>query len=54
MAELDNWGYDAASDQTTRELLDRPHKIPQTIPNIYGQSRTIYKQPLQISFGLYK
>ena len=43
MYELENWGYDAASDQTIIEILDRPHQVPQMIPNISGQSRTNYR-----------
>ena len=43
MTELDNWRYDAGSDQLFRELLDRSHQVSPTIPDISGQSRTSYK-----------
>ena len=52
MAELDNWIYDSSSDQKIRELLERPHKVPQTIPKISSQSGTQYKQSLQLSSRL--
>ena len=52
MAELENWRGDAASDQKIRELLDRPHQVPQTIPNVYSQSSTNYKKQLKCSFRL--
>ena len=47
MAELENWRYDTVSDQTIRELLDRSHQVTHAMPDISGQSRTNYKQPLQ-------
>ena len=52
MAELENCIYDAASDQTLKELSDRLHQLTQTIPKISNQSRTNYKQQLKISFRL--
>ena len=52
MAELDNWRYDVSSDQTITELSYSPHQVPQTIPNMYSQSRTNYKQQLKNSFRL--
>ena len=50
ISELENFRDDAGSDQTNREIFDRPHKTPQTILKIYGQSRNEYKQYLQIYF----
>ena len=51
--ELENLRYDAGSGKKTREILDRPYQVPQTIPNISGQSRTDNKQPLKGSFRLW-
>ena len=31
MSEIENWSYDAGSDQKIREFLYRPNKAPQTI-----------------------
>ena len=44
MVELANWIYYSASDQTIRELSDRPQKILQTTPKISIQSSTNYKK----------
>ena len=43
MAEMDNWKYDAGSDQELRELLEILLQVPQSIIDISGQSRTGYK-----------
>ena len=47
MAEIYNYIFFTVLDQTIRELLDRLHQVPHTIPNISGQSRTSYKQSLK-------
>ena len=52
MDEIENWVYYASSDQIIRDLLERPHKVPQMIPKISGKSRTNYKQQLKIPFKI--
>ena len=52
MSELENWIYDSASDQTIREISDRPHQVTQKIPNMSNKSRTNYKQQLKSSFRI--
>ena len=34
MAELQNQGYSEGSDQTIRDIFEKSHKVPQTIPYI--------------------
>ena len=53
MAELENWRYYSASYQTIREISNRPHQVPQTIPKIHSQSRTNYKQYLKVHSDFY-
>ena len=50
VAELWRCRYYSGLDQIIRDISEISHQLPQTITDISGQARIIYKQPLQILF----